>query len=173
MPRYRNTIAKRRHDERLGVNEELAAAGYLHGFWHEPGMESRRWWHSIAAAHGQRILEKVLEAAPGTRPGFQYAIGIYPPIPLLADAPPPEHMAAREYLDIDGVRFWYCGKYSSVRWSKEGTWLPSQAEHLRRLGELDGAEWKRHLAWRRGGFKHTYVLDGAQHTTVGLMHLCY
>jgi hypothetical protein len=166
MTRRRSIIAKRSAAGPLDVNVEMAAAGYLHGFWHDNGMETRGYWQSIALAHGERITAKVREATPGCRPGFAYAIGTYPQIPLLADPPPPEHKAAQEFIDIDGVRFWYCWHFSHC-------WLPSQADYLRSIGEVDGAEWRRYLAWKRSRYAGEYVLDGAQHMTVGLMHMCY
>lgn len=167
MTKRRSTIRKRIGEERLPVNVEMAAAGYLHGFWRDEGMETRRYWHGIADAHGERILEKLREAAPGTRPGFEYAIGKYPPIPLIGDPPPAEWKTADQYIDIDGVRFWYCGRDCFHTWQK------CQAKHLRDLGELDGAEWKRYLAWKRTGYEARYVLDGASHQATGLMHMCY
>ncbi len=131
-------------------------------------METRGYWQGIALAHGDRITLKVREATPGCRPGFAYAIGTYPPIPLLGDPPPNEHTASQKFIDIDGVRFWYCGYFCDLY-----RWQPSQADYLRSIGEVDGAEWRRYLAWKRAGYSRQYVLDGAQHMTVGLMHLCY
>ena len=168
MTKRRSTIAKRCSTERLYVNVEMAAAGYLHGFWNDEGMNTRRYWHAIAITHGDRIREKVREATPGCRPGFEYAIGKYPPLPLLGDPPPAEHMHARHFLDIDGVRFWYCGAFS-----RDCQWQPSQAEYLRSIGELDGAEWRRYLAWKRTGYESRYVLEGAPHRATGLQHMCY
>ena len=168
MTRRRNTIAKRCTHEAMSVNVELAAAGYLHGFWRDPGMETRRYWHGIALTHGERIRAKVREATPGCRPGFDYAIGTYPPLPLIGDPPPPERQASRYFIDIDGIRFWYCGR------SYDGHhWQPSQADYLRSIGEVDGAEWKRYLAWERTGYEARYVLDGAAHRATNLAHLCY
>jgi hypothetical protein len=163
MTKRRSIIRKHSCDTTLDVNVEMDAAGYFGGFIHEEGSNTRRYWQGIAAMHGQRILEKMLTAAPGCRPGFQYAIGVYPPIPLLADPPPENYMSAREYLDIDGVRFWHCG----LRWQ------PCQAEYLRDLGVVDGAEWKRYLAWRRTGFEPRYVLDEAPWRPYTPAHLCH
>lgn len=168
MTRRRSVIAKRCHGSTLSVNVEMAAAGYLIGFWREEGMETLGYWLSIAHAHGDRIAAKVREATPGCRPGFAYAIGTYPPLPLLGDPPPPERDASREFLDIDGKRFWYCGCHTSL-----GRWLPSQADWLRSIGEVDGAEWRRYLAWKRSGFRPSYVLDDARHMTIHLSHMCY
>ena len=163
MTKRRTMIPKHSASATLDVNIEMAASGYFDYFFFEEGMGTRRYWQGIAAMHGQRILEKMLTAAPGCRPGFQYAIGVYPPIPLLADPPPENYMSAREYLDIDGVRFWHCG----LRWQ------PCQAEYLRDLGVVDGAEWKRYLAWRRTGFEPRYVLDEAPHSPYTPRHLCH
>jgi len=167
MTSRRSPIRKRLGEERLPVNTELAAAGYLRGFWRDDDMETRRYWHGIAVTHGESIIEKLREAAPGTRPGFEYAIGKYPPIPLIGDPPPSHNMTAGEYIDIDGVRFFYCGR-DCFR-----VWQQCQAEHLRHLGELDGAEWKRYLAWKRTGYEARYVLDGAPHKAIRLHHMCY
>jgi hypothetical protein len=172
MTKRRTAIPKRIAHGPLGVSVERAAAGYLFGFWREQGMGTRAYWQAIANTHGDQITAKVREACPGTRPGFLYAIGTYPPVPLLGDPPPPEHKASREFIDIDDghgevTRFWYCGKDSFYVWQE------CQACHLRDLGEVDGAEWKRFLAWRRKGFEPRYVLDGAQHRKCSLHHLCY
>jgi len=163
MTKRRTMIPKHSASAVLDVNVERAAAGYLDYFFREEGMETRRYWQSIATIHGQRILEKMRDAAPGCRPGFQYGAGIYPPIPLLADPPPEMHMASREHIDIDGVRFWYCGF----------AWQPRQAEYLRKLGEVDGAEWKRYLSWRRSGFEPRYFLDESPHSPYTPRHLCH
>jgi len=167
MTKRRSTIPKRSGAGALSVNVEMAAAGYLHGFWREQGMESRRYWQGIAHSHSERILEKLREAAPGTRPGFEYAIGKYPPLPLIGDPPPHDYKCVDDYIEIDGVRFWYCGSLSGTKY------LKCQAKHLRDLGELDGAEWASYLAWRRTGYEARYVLDGASHKATGLMHMCY
>lgn len=168
MTKRRNVIAKRCHAGTLDVNTEFAAAGYLHGFWREPGMETRSYWQSIEIAHGDRITEKVREAMPGCRPGFAYAIGTYPPLPLLGDPPPPEHMASSEYIDIEGTRFWHCGRFSTRH-----CWIPSQADFLRSIGEVDGHEWRRYLAWKRSGYEPRYILDGASHQPFNPAHMCY
>jgi hypothetical protein len=152
----------------LDTNTESAAAGYLVGFWHEPGASARSYWESIAYSHGERIRQKVLAACPGTRPGFDYATGQYPPIPLLDGPPPPETLWARDHLDVEGVRFWYVAGVEGLRFVR------CQAEHLRELGELDGLEWQRYLAWRRSGFEPRYVLDEhPEGEPAGLWHMCW
>lgn len=172
MTKRRTPIPKRMTHGPLGVSVERAAAGYLFGFWREPGMNTRRYWQMIAHTHGDRIAAKVREACPGTRPGFEYAIGKYPPVPLLGDPPPKESKTFDEHIDIDDgegtvIRFWYCGDGLLEPWQK------CQAEHLHEIGEVDGAEWKRFLQWRRKNFEPRYVLDGAQHMKSSLHHLCY
>lgn len=168
MTKRRTPIPKRCSQGPLPVNVEMAAAGYLCGFWHEKAMSTREYWQGIAATHGDRILEKLHNATPGCRAGFQYAIGIYPPLPLIADPPPENYDAAGHYIDIDGVRFWYCGAYSSLT-----NWVVSQADYLHSIGEVDGAEWRRYLAWKRSGYERRYVLDGASHMTTRLAHMCH
>jgi hypothetical protein len=168
MTKKRTLIAKRSAAERLHVNVEIAAAGYLHGFWRDRGMETRSYWESLAYTHGDHIRAKVHEATPGCRPGFEYATGKYPPIPLIGDPPPSTHKSSDDYIDIDGVRFWYCGRFADLH-----TWQPSQADFLRSLGEIDGAEWRRYLAWKRTRYEPRYVLDGADHRATTLAHMCY
>jgi hypothetical protein len=167
MTRRRSVIKRRGDAGPLGVNVEVAVAGYLFAWWPEPGMESRSYWQSIAHTHGTAILEKTREATPGCRPGFQYAIGLYPPIPLIDDPPPKENKASDYFIDIEGVRFWYCWR---TYWNN---WLECQAVHLKRLGEVDGAEWRRYLAWKRTGFEPRYRLDSGNRTVIALHHLCY
>jgi len=164
----RVTIRRRAISPTLTVNEELAAAGYCRAFWHEPGSSTRSYWESLAYVHGERLRGKVRAAAPGTRPGFDYATGRYPPLPLLAGPPPDDSAWAREHLDVDGLRLWQCHGLDGVRFVR------SQPEHLRELGEIDGREWRDYLAWRRAGYPARYVLD--EHPTgspVGLWDMTY
>lgn len=168
MTLRRTPIRRRAISSTLSANEELAAAGYVRGFWHELGSSTRGYWEGLAHVHGERIRQKVRAAAPGTRPGLDYATGRYPPIPLLAGPPPAESIWAREYLDVDGLRLWYCHGLDGLRF------VQSQPEHLRGIGELDGQEWQRYLAWKRSGYAPRYVLD--EHPTgspVGLWDMTY
>lgn len=168
MTLRRVTIRRRAVSPTLSSNEELAAAGYLRGFWHEPGATTRSYWEGLAYVHGERLRQKVRAAAPGTRPGCDYGAGKYPPLPLLDGPPPAESMSAREYLDVDGTRYWFAFGADGLRFVR------SQAEHLRDLGELDGREWQDYLAWRRAGYPARYVLD--EHPTgapIGLWHMAY
>lgn len=129
----------------LDFMTEVAAAGMLTCFFTMPGEETANYWRGIKQAHGAEITAKVREAMPGCRPGFDYALSVYPPLPLVKPIPD-DHLANREHLDIEGVRHWYCG----------GPWQMSQAEHLKAIGEVDGAEWLRYLAWKRSGFAPRY-----------------
>jgi hypothetical protein len=150
--------------EALGINVELWSASYLSGFWREPGMATRRWWQRLAAVHGERIEAKVRRWCPGTRPGWWYAVGRLPPVPLLEGEPGSETGWWRRHLDIEGVRYWRLG---------EG-WQVSQAEHLRTLGELDGEELRRYRSWRRRGYPQEYCTDKfPERPGVWFFHGCY
>ena len=148
MTRRRATIPRREIGTTLSCVDEVAAAGMLRWLWIKPEHRTRSWWAAVKRVHGERITAKVREAMPGCRPGFDYALGIYPPLPLM-QAVPSEHLRHRDHIDVDGVRHWHVG----------GPWQRSQAEHLREIGEVDGAEWRRHLAWKRAGFPATYTPD--------------
>lgn len=148
MTRRRNTIPRRTAAGELEMNAEVAAAGMLWALLPITEGNTRAYWRAIKATHGDRIAAKVREAMPGCRPGFEYALGTFPPLPLIKPVPE-EHLAQREHVDIEGVRHWYCG----------GPWQMSQAEYLREIGEVDGAEWRAYLAWRRSGFAPRYVCD--------------
>ena len=54
-------------------------------------------------------------------------------------------------------------------------WQKCQAQHLKDLGEIDGQEWKRYLAWRRAGYPKRYVLDQDDSGTPAgcIAHLCW
>jgi len=160
----RRIIARRGVEAVLPLNEEIIAAGMLRGFWHEEQHGSRSWWASVKHVHGARITAKVRAAMPGCRPGFEYAVGTYPPLPLV-DAIPDDHLARRSHVEIDGVMHWYCG----------GPWQRCQADHLRELGEVDGGEWSRFVRWRDAGFPADYRCDddptGAPMDV--LLHCCW
>lgn len=167
MTKRRSLIRKRGDSIRLCPNVELWAAGYFGGFWREPDMDRRQYWEAVAEHYGAAISDKLRAAAPGCRPGYQYAIGILPPIPLLAGPPPADHTAAREFIAIDGVAFWYAGP------TVFHTWLKCQAEHLREIGEVDGAEWRHYQAWKRTGFEPGYLLEEGPSRPVHLNHVCF
>lgn len=162
----RRIIRKSTTAERLELPVEMAAAGML---WTWSGFRTaewatRRFWAGIGHLFGEKIDNKVREAFPGCRPGWRYAVGEYPPVPLVTPLPP-EHLGNREHLDIDGVRHWHVGE----------PWQRCQAEHLRELGEIDGREWRAYTRWRDDGFPARYVLDD---DTPGracdcIAHLCW
>lgn len=163
----RTSIISRRHAATLALPlyVEIAAAGVLWSWFGFRTAEwaTRRFWAAIKQTHGGRITDKVREAMPGCRPGFDYAVGRFPPVPLV-EAIPPEHMAQREHLDVDGVRHWHVGQ----------PWQRCQAEHLRELGEVDGREWIDYTRWRDAGFPARYVLDDDDTRTPCrcIVHLC-
>jgi hypothetical protein len=149
----------------LELYVEIAAAGMLwtwSGF-RSPEWNTRRFWAAIASAHGERIDAKVREAMPGCRPGYRYALGEFPPLPFVKPLPP-NHLAHRDHLDVDGVRHWFAGE----------PWQRCQAEHLRELGEIDGAEWQRFTRWRDAGFTPRYVPDESpDDRPMTPVHLCW
>lgn len=159
MTRRRAVIQKRSDAGTLCVIDEIAAAGMLHSWIATPEMQSRRWWHGCSATYGQRIEAKVREHLPGTRPGFAYAIGRLPPVPLIEE-PPEWHLDSRAFIDIDGDRFWYAG----------ARFQQCQAEHLAAIGELDGQELRRYRAWRDRGFPVAYPLEGDAGRPCGWIH---
>lgn len=149
--------------ETLCMGVELAAAGMLWGWFRTAEWNTRRFWAAVKAAHGARIDAKVRDAMPGCRPGYRYALGEFPPLPMLKPLPP-EHLDNREHLDVDGVRHWHVGQ----------PWQKCQAEHLRELGEIDGAEWRRFTRWRDAGLPPRYVLDGGPDDRPStLLHCCW
>lgn len=156
-------IRKREEVARLSINVERAAAGLLQPFFILPEMKTRSFWRMIASTHGKAIDSRVAELLPGTRPGYRYALGEFPPVPLI-DRPFRDDRAAHNCIDIDGDRFWHAGY----------PWQESQAEHLRRIGEVDGREWRRYVAWRDTGFERRYVFtDDRGRGPSGVFHGCY
>lgn len=156
-------IRRRAGADTLSLTAEMAAAGLLFGFLPDPGMGERRYWHAIAATHGPGIDAKVAAELPGTRPGYRYALGEFPPVPLLGE-PPAAGVRWWQAIDIEGVRFWKLGR----------RWQMSQAEHLREIGEVDGKEWKRFTAWRDRGFEHGYRCQASRSDRPSFIwHGCY
>jgi hypothetical protein len=90
-------------------------------------------------------------------------LGEFPPLPLVK-ALPPNHLAHRDHLMVDGVKHWHIGE----------PWQRCQAEHLRELGEIDGAEWRRFTRWRDSGFEKRYLPDESpDDRPMTLVHLCW
>jgi hypothetical protein len=150
-------------DEAIPLYVEIAAAGML---WSWSGFRTgewatRRFWAAIASAHGERIDAKVREAMPGCRPGYRFALGEFPPLPLVKPLPP-DHIGQREHLDVDGVRHWHVGE----------PWQRCQAEHLREVGEVDGKEWRRFTRWRDAGLPLRYVTDESPDQTPTIVAHC-
>jgi hypothetical protein len=161
----RRIIRKSTATATLDAPTEVAAAGLLWTWCGFVGEEwgTRRFWHGIGHAHGERLDAKVREAFPGCRPGYRYGRGDFPPVPLVEELPA-DHIGQREYLDVDGVRHWFVGQ----------PYQRCQAEHLRELGELDGAEWRRFVAWRDAGLPARYTLDdGAGGPCGAVFHGCW
>jgi hypothetical protein len=164
MTRRASAIRRRAAgDETLCIGTELAAAGHLWGWFRTPEWETRRFWAAIAQTHGERIDAKVREAMPGCRPGYRYALGELPPLPLVKELPP-NHLDNREHLIVDGVKHWHCGY----------PFQKCQAEFLRELGVVDGAEWRRFVRWRDAGFPKRYLPEESpDDRPMTLQHLCW
>lgn len=164
MTRRRATIHRRVSSvESLDIITEVAAAGALWSWITAAEWTTGRFWVGLKQTHGPRLDAKVHEACPGCRAGYRYAVGEFPPVPLLK-ALPPEHLGNRDHLDVDGVRHWFIGE----------PWQRCQAEHLRDAGEVDGAEWRRYVRWRDAGFPPRYVPDqSVDDRPMRLVHLCY
>jgi hypothetical protein len=146
--RTRRIIRRNTAADRLDLNDELAVVGLCCGFWRVPEHCTRAWWGAVKWKHGERIELKMAVAMPGCRPGWRYALGELPPPPIVEPIPQ-DHLDNREFIDIEGT----------IVWHPYGTWARCQAEHLRELGECDGAEWQRYLAWKRTGYEARYVFD--------------
>jgi hypothetical protein len=164
MTRRRAAITRRTSaNESLCIGTEMAAAGHLWGWFRSEEWSTRRFWAAVAHAHGERIDAKVRDAMPGCRPGYRYALGEFPPLPLVKELPP-NHLSQREHLVVDGVKHWHVGQ----------PWQKCQAEHLRELGVVDGAEWRRFIRWRDSGFEKRYVPDESpDDRPMTLEHLCW
>lgn len=164
MTLRRSNIARRTSvDDVLCIGTEIAAAGMLWGWFRTEEWSTRRFWSGIARSHGQKIDAKVREACPGCRPGYRYALGEFPPLPLVKPLPA-NHLGHRECLTVDGVKHWHVGE----------PWQRCQAEHLRELGEVDGAEWVRFTRWRDKGFPPGYVPDASpDDRPMTLVHCCW
>jgi len=147
-------MTKRKFERRhlggeLDICTETAAAGMLSTILYPlPEWHTRRFWVSIGRRYGERINEKVAQAMPGCRAGWRYAIGDFPPVPMIKQLPA-NHMAERDQIVIEGVVYRWVGQ----------PWQKCQAQHLKDLGEIDGQEWSRYLAWRDAGYPAAYVLD--------------
>ena len=147
------------------IDLEMAAAGYLLSiFGPSPEWHTRRFWANVGRRYGERIDAKVAEAMPGCRAGWRYAVGEFPPVPLIKPLPA-NHLAERDQIVIEGVVHRWVGQ----------PWQKCQAQHLKDLGEIDGQEWKRYLAWRRAGYPKRYVLDQDDSGTPAgcIAHLCW
>lgn len=165
MTRRRAVIARRLAvGESLDIITEVAAAGMLWSWVKDVAWQSRRFWAALQHVYGDRIDSKMREACPGCRPGYRYALGDFPPVPLVKPLPP-DHIDNREHLIVEGVKHWHVGQ----------PWQQSQADHLRSLGEIDGAEWQRHVRWRDAGFPARYVPEQSadERPMVALAHLCW
>lgn len=129
----------------LDANAEQIAVGWA-GWWIDDAAASRTWWQGIDTVHGDRLRAKWIAAAPGTRPAFDWVVRL-PEWPLLTT--PDRFDAGRKSVQISNRRYWYCGP----------PWQPAQVDVLRDCGEVDAAEYRRHLAWIEQGAPLSYTLD--------------
>jgi len=119
--------------------------------------------NQVTAKDGSALAANPFRALPGCRPGYRYALGEFPPLPLVKPLPA-NHLGHREQLVVDGVTHWHVGQ----------PWQKCQAQHLREIGELDGAEWRRFVRWRDKGFPPTYVPDASpDDRPMTLVHCCW
>lgn len=164
MTRRRSTIARRSSaTEKLCIGIEMAAAGMFWGWFRTDAWQTKKFWAGVGHAYGEKINAKVRDAMPGCRPGYRWALGEWPPLPLVKELPE-NHIAQREHLVIDGVKHWYCGQ----------PWQKCQATYLRELGVVDGAEWRRFTRWRDKGFSPMYVPEArGDGSPMTLTHLCW
>jgi hypothetical protein len=166
LPRIARRIRKQSTaTETLDICTEMAAAGMLFGLLPAlPEWHTSRFWAGIGRRYGERINSKLAEAMPGCRAGWRYAVGEFPPVPLIKPLPA-NHLGHREQIVIDGTTHWYVGQ----------PWQKCQAQHLKDLGEIDGREWQAYLAWRRAGYRSGYVLDeDMTGQPIGcIAHLCW
>jgi hypothetical protein len=145
MTRRKRLQPKRIEAVGLDANAEMVAVGWA-GWWLEESAESRTWWLGIATVHGDRLRRKWVDAAPGTRPAFDWVVRL-PEWPLLTQ--PGGFDASRKSVVISGRRYWHCGQ----------PWQPAQVDILRECGEVDAAEYRRHLEWVEAGAPFSYTLD--------------
>jgi hypothetical protein len=62
------------------------------------------------------------------------------------------------------VKHWHCGY----------PFQKCQAEFLRELGVVDGAEWRRFVRWRDAGFPKRYLPEESpDDRPMTLLHLCW
>ena len=108
MTRRRCTIPRREIGTTLSCVDEVAAAGMLRWLWIKPEHRTRSWWAAVKRVHGERITAKVREAMPGCRPGFDYALGIYPALPLVQAVP-------GEALRLTGLPLSFDGERPAIR----------------------------------------------------------
>jgi len=129
----------------LDANAEMVAVAWR-GFWVEEDAARLTWWAGIQTVHGDRLRDKWVAAAPGTRPAFDWVTRL-PKRELIAT--PDTLDSERAYLDVAGERYWFAGE----------PWQRSQADVLRDLGEVDAAEYRRHREWIKAGAAFAYPLD--------------
>ena len=152
MTRRKRLQPRRLTAQLLEANAEMVAVAWR-GWWVEEQSASPLWWQSIAAVHGDRLLEKWVAAAPGTRPAFVWVndLGGMP----VEREPGTEEMASRKWIEIGRRRHWFAGE----------PWQRSEGELLSEMGVVDGAELRRHRKWVRAGCPLDYRLDEGWHAS--------
>ena len=101
--------------------------------WHIPGISpDREGLARLWRQHRETIMPAWLRSCPGVRPWVCYVVGELPPPPLVR--PPLEYSYSR-FMLADGSL-----PHASDRYE--------EAEHLRSIGEVKPAEWRRYLRHR-------------------------
>ena len=100
-------------------------------------------WHRLWAQWRDTIMPKVLEHRPGTRPFACYVTGEIPARPVL-QGPPVNHCYFKLYVP---------GRNGTGQWHHDypEPWMQSEPDYLYDIGVVGDEEWRRHVAWRRGG----------------------
>jgi hypothetical protein len=126
MPRCR-----RRSETLLTGFHEYELTSWLG--WHIPGLSpDRDGLARLWRQHRETIMPAWLRSCPGVRPWVCYVVGELPPPPLVK--PPREFSTAPARLPDGGLLHeWHCY---------------AEPEHLRSIGEVDAAEWRRYLKQR-------------------------
>ena len=152
MPRAPTKIKKRYVEGETEVCdfelEETLVYGLYRVFGPPSILKTRSDWQRAWDRWGSTILPKAIEHRPGLRPFALYAIGEIPPREPQIQLP-------------ENTCYWSVtvrmpkGKPVTHWLNVPEPWLEPEVRHLRRLGIVDDAEYKRHLAWVRTG-KDTY-----------------
>ena len=103
-------------------------------------LQTRDDWQRAWDRWGDIIMPKALEHRPGTRPFAMYAIGMIPARELRMPLPDGSGYRYTDVRHRNGkvVRHWI---------DAPAPFVESEVSHLRRLGIVDDAEYRRYRAW--------------------------